>query len=165
MHRRRKHCSSSSSSCATTVPLPPTLGLGIRIVGVGLLWWVSGLSRRGLGPRRRQTGQFFYFFYFLFLFFTKIYFRVRNLHKYTPAAPLPGGRDLAARQPGGRGLSAKKVDKKLRRGPWRTGRPAAGRPALQAARHRGGRPPPSMPRSRSCPRDLVLRGHQAGATS
>ena len=50
----------------------------------------------------------FLFFYFLFLFFTKIYFRVRNLHEYMPAAPLPGGRDLAARLPGGRGLPAKK---------------------------------------------------------
>ena len=45
----------------------------------------------------------FLFLYFLFLFFTKIYFRYGNLQKYTPAAPLPGGRDLAARLPGGRG--------------------------------------------------------------
>jgi len=50
----------------------------------------------------------FLFLYFLFLFFTKIYFRFGNLQKYTPAATLPGGRDLAARQPGGRGFSAKK---------------------------------------------------------
>jgi len=74
------------------------------------------------------------------LFFTKIYFRVRNLDEYTPAAPLPGSRDLTARQPGGRGLSTKKLDKKLRRGPWRTGRPAAGRRAL-AARLQGDRSP------------------------
>ena len=77
-----------------------------------------------------RAGAVFLFLYFLFSFFTKIYFRVRNLHEYTPPAPLSGGR----------GLSAKKVDKKLRRGPWRTGRPAAGRPAL-AARLRGDRPP------------------------
>ena len=44
----------------------------------------------------------FLFFYFLFPFFTKIYFRFGNLQKYTPAAPLPGGRDLAARLGGGR---------------------------------------------------------------
>ena len=57
------------------------------------------------------------FFIFIFLFFTKIYFRVGNLQKYTPAVPLPGGRDLAARQPGGRGLSAKKDDKNCRQVP------------------------------------------------
>ena len=59
----------------------------------------------------------FLFLYFLFLFFTKIFFQFGNLQKYTPAAPLPGGRDLAARQPGGRGLSEKKDDKKLQTGP------------------------------------------------
>ena len=72
----------------------------------------------------------FLFLYFLFLFFTKIYFRFEILQKYTPAAPLPGGRDLAARQPGGRGLSAKKDDKKLQTGPWGP-----------VARHWDGRPP------------------------
>ena len=45
--------------------------------------------------------------FFIFVF-TKIYFRYGNLQKYTPAAQLPGGRDLAARQPGGRGFSEKK---------------------------------------------------------
>jgi len=39
----------------------------------------------------------FLFFHFLFSFFTKIYVRVPNLLEYTPAAPLPGGQDLAAR--------------------------------------------------------------------
>ena len=81
----------------------------------------------------------FLFLYFLFLFFTKIYFRFGNLQKYTPAAPLPGGRDLAARLPGGRGLSAKKEENKLRTGPWE---PAAGRPASQAARRRRPAHPP-----------------------
>jgi len=47
----------------------------------------------------------FLFLYFLFSFFTKIYFRFGNLQEYTPAAPLQGGRDLAARQRGGRGIS------------------------------------------------------------
>ena len=37
------------------------------------------------------AGRFFYI-YFSLLFFTKIYFRFRNLQKYTPSAPLPGGR-------------------------------------------------------------------------
>ena len=58
----------------------------------------------------------FLFFYFLFLFFIKIYFRFINLQKYTPAARLPGGRDLAARLPGGRGLPAKKDENKLQTG-------------------------------------------------
>ena len=58
---------------------------------------------------------------FLFLFFTKIYFRFGNLHKYTPAARLPGGR----------GLSAKK-EEKLQTGPWgrSPGCGAAGPPPL-----------------------------------
>ena len=73
---------------------------------------------------------------FLFLFFTKIYFRFGNLQEYTPAALLPGGRDLAARQRGGRGISEKISRRKLRAGPW--GRPAAGRPAL-ATRLQGDR--------------------------
>ena len=76
----------------------------------------------------------FLFLYFLFLFFTKIYFRFGNLQKYTPAARLPGGRDLAARLPGGRGLSAKKRRQKITDRSLGTGRPAAGRPAPQAAR-------------------------------
>ena len=45
--------------------------------------------------------------YFLFSFFTKIYFRFQNLQEYTPAAPLPGGRDLIAPLRGGRVFSAK----------------------------------------------------------
>ena len=56
----------------------------------------------------------FFFFYFLFSFFTKIYFRFRNLQEYTPAAPLPGGRDLVAPLRGGRGFSAKNFAKNLR---------------------------------------------------
>ena len=39
-------------------------------------------------------------FYFLFSFFTKIYFRFENLQEYTPAALLPGGRDLAVGRQG-----------------------------------------------------------------
>ena len=73
----------------------------------------------------------FLFFYFSILFFTKIYFCFRNLQEYTPAAPLLGGRDLAARQRGGRGISGKKNSRrKLRAGPWGP-----------VARQRSGRPP------------------------
>ena len=67
-----------------------------------------------------------FFLYFIFLFFTKIYFYFRNLQEYTPAAPLPGSR----------GISAKSFAENLRLGPWRTGRPTAGRLDL-AARLRG----------------------------
>ena len=70
----------------------------------------------------------FLFLYFLFLFFTKIYFRYGNLQKYTPTAPLPGGRDLAARQ---QGLIRKKRRKKI-----------ADRSLGPAAWLRGGRPSP-----------------------
>ena len=45
------------------------------------------------------------------MFFTKIYFRFGNLQKYTPAAQLPSGRDLAVRQRGGGGISEKKFTK------------------------------------------------------
>ena len=72
------------------------------------------------------------------MFFTKIYFYFRNLHEYTPATLLPDGRHLAAALPGGRGFSAKTFAENLRPGPWRTGRPAAGRLAPQAARQWGG---------------------------
>ena len=73
--------------------------------------------------------RFFLFLYFLFPFFTKIYFRFGNLQKYTPAARLPGGRDLAARLPGGRGLPVKKRRKQIADRSLGIGRPAAGRPA------------------------------------
>ena len=62
--------------------------------------------------------------FFLFSFSTKIYFRVRNLHEYTPAAPLPDGRDL----------SAKQINKILRRDPWSTRLPA-GRPPAHLRTH------------------------------
>jgi len=54
------------------------------------------------------------FFYFLFSFFTKIYFRFKNLQEYTPAAPLSGGRDLVAPLRGSRGFSAKIFAENLR---------------------------------------------------
>ena len=66
--------------------------------------------------------------------------------------------------PPGRGLSAKKVDKKLCRGPWRTGRPAAGRPALQAAQQRSDGPwplacgatgPPTLYKVLAAPHPLI----------
>jgi hypothetical protein len=79
---------------------------------------------------RLEVYAVFLFLYFLFLFFTKIYFRFGKLQKYTPAGPLPGGRDLAAQPPGGRGLSAKKRRQKIADRSLGTGRPAAGRPTL-----------------------------------
>ena len=94
--------------------------------------WVQHARRpcplRGCAPACTAMRAVFLFFYFLFLFFTKIYFRFRNLQKYTPTAPLPGGRDLAARQ---QGLIRKKRRKKI-----------ADRSLGPAARLRGGRPPP-----------------------
>ena len=80
----------------------------------------------------------FLFLYFLFSFFIKIYFRFGNLQEYTPAAPLPGGRDLAAPQREGRGISEKNFAKKIARRSLGAGRPAAGRPGL-AARLQGDR--------------------------
>ena len=84
-------------------------------------------------------GRFFYFYIFYFRFLQKIYFRFVNLQEYTPAAPLPGGRDLAARQRGGRGICEKIFRDKIARRSLGASRPAAGRPAL-AARPRGDRP-------------------------
>ena len=72
-----------------------------------------------------------------FLFFTKIFFHFRNLQKYTPAAPLPGGRDLAALQRAA-GAFLKKIAEKIAFWSLGAGRPAAGRPAL-AARLQGDR--------------------------
>ena len=82
--------------------------------------------------REKLTQRFFYFFYFSILFFTKIYFRFGNLQEYTPAAQLPGGRDLAARQRGGRGFCAKVFAQIFACRSLGAGRPAAGRPALAA---------------------------------
>ena len=96
------------------------------------------------GPEKTfgfRFGRFFYFFIFYFRFFTKIYFRFGNLQKYIPAAPLSGGRDLAARR---QGLKCKKKKKKNYRQVPGAGRPAAGRTAPLAARQRGGRPPATL---------------------
>ena len=90
------------------------------MIATSLVGWISGGGGAAV----------FLFFYFLFMFFTKIYYQFGNLQKYTPAVPLPAGRDLAARQPGGRGLSAKKDEKKLQTGPLGP-----------VARQPGGRPP------------------------
>ena len=87
-------------------------------------------------PINRSGG--FFIFYFLFSFFTKIYFCFRNLQEYTPAAPLPGDRDLVAPLRGGRGFCAKTFVKIFARRSLGAGRPAAGRPAL-AARLQGDR--------------------------
>ena len=88
---------------------------------------------------------------FYFCFFTKIYFYFRNLQEYTPAGPLPGGRDLVAPLRGGRGFFVKILRNFLQKSPWRTGRPAAGRPAPQAAQQRGGGPRPPGSRAADSP--------------
>ena len=88
------------------------------------------------------------FFIFLFLFFTKIYFRFQNLQEYTPAAPLPGGRDLVAPLRGGRVFFIKILRNFLQKSPWRTGRPVAGRPAPRPPSSRAagpGRPAAGRP--------------------
>ena len=82
----------------------------------------------------------FFIFFIFFSFFTKIYFRFGNLQEYTPAAPLPGA--PVARPQGGRGIFEKKFAEKITRRSLWAGRPAAGRPAPQAAWQRGGRPWP-----------------------
>ena len=67
-----------------------------------------------------RTWAVFLFFYFLFPFFTKIYFRFKNLQKYT-------------RPPGSRAARAnlqKKIQQKIADRSLGSGRPAAGRPAL-----------------------------------
>ena len=108
------------------MPFPFRIGANerrARIFQTGLYmgWRMHGPSKA-----------FFYIFIFFIFVFTKIYVRLRNLHEYTPTAPLPGGRDLASRQPSDRDLNAKKKKKKNYRqvpGDRSPGRPAAGRPA------------------------------------
>ena len=100
-----------------------------------LMRWQRQRGREAEKSRHREAAVFL-FFYFLFQFFTKIYFRFGNLQKYTSSAPLLCGRDPAARR---QGLTCKKKRKKLQTGPWG---PVARQPGSQAARLRGGRPPP-----------------------
>ena len=85
----------------------------------------------GPGPNELRFRIFavFIFLYFLFSFFTKIYFRFGNLQEYTPGAPLPGGRDLAASLRSDSGFCAKTFAKIFARRSLGAGRPAAGRPA------------------------------------
>ena len=81
--------------------------------------------------------------FFISIFFISVFYKnIFSIWKFTeiyPAAQLPGGRDLAARQPGGRGFSAKKNTKNNCRQVPGTGRPAAGRPA-PPGRPAAGRP-------------------------
>ena len=89
-------------------------------------------------PLVRGARGFFIFLFFIFVFYKNIF----SIWKFTgiyPAAPLPGGRDLAARQRGGRGISEKNFVEKIARRSLGAGHPTAGRPAL-AARLRGDRP-------------------------
>ena len=109
------------------------------------------------GPARHDQVAVFLFFYFLFLFFTKIYFRFQNLQEYTPAAPLPGGRDLVAPLRGGRDFTAK-IFAETPGGPvaqQRSGRPprppgsgeeGPGRPAAGRPPPRGSRPSFTSPK-------------------
>ena len=81
--------------------------------------------------------RFFYFYIFYFRFLQKYIF---DLEIYRNILRQRGDRDLAARQPGGRVYPEKKRRQKIADRSLGTGRPAAGRPAPQAARQRGGRP-------------------------
>ena len=99
---------------------------GSKYTAIGPILARLGPARHEMVPNGRG---FFYFFIFYFCFLQKIYFRFGKLQKYTPAARLPGGQDLAARLPGGRGLSAKKKTIKNCRqvpGDWPPGSGAAG---------------------------------------
>ena len=82
----------------------PWSGLPCRPVGTA-----TGHEPARRGSQLLRLLAVFLFLYFLFSFFTKIYFWFGNLQEYTPAAQLPGGRDLAARQRGGRGIYEKKI--------------------------------------------------------
>ena len=82
---------------------------------------------------------FFIFIFFIFVFYKNIF----DLEIYMNIPRPPRCRAAGTWPPGSRAAGAylqKKVDKKLRRGPWRTGRPAEERQAV-AARLRGDRPP------------------------
>ena len=91
------------------------------------------LNSQYAGPCRPKAKKaVFYFIIFYFRFLQKYIFMFQ-IYMNIP------------RPPGSRAADAylqKKVDKKLRRGPCRTDRPAAGRPALQAARQRDSGPWP-----------------------
>ena len=84
----------------------------------------------------------FLFFIFYFRFLQKYIF---DLEIYMNIPRPPRCRAAGTWPPRSRAAGAylqKKVDKKLRRGPWRTGRSAAGLSALQAARQRDSGPWP-----------------------
>ena len=77
----------------------------------------------------------FLFFYFLFSFFTKYIFD-SEIYKNIPRPPRYRA---AGTWPPGRGIYEKKFAEKIARRSLGAGRPAAGRPAPQAARQLGGR--------------------------
>ena len=81
-------------------------------------------------------------------FFIFIFFYFRFLQKYI--SDLEIYRNIP-RQLGGKGLSEKKRRKKIFRQVPGAGRPAAGRPAPQAAQQRGGRPWPPGCRATGSP--------------
>ena len=97
-----------------------------KITPPHLAYFTSGHAEQ----KSNHQGRFFLFLYFLFSFFTKIYVRVRNLHEYTPAAPLSGGRAFL-----------QKISRKI----------CARVPEGPAARQRGGRPPGRPPAGRRAP--------------
>ena len=83
----------------------------------------------------------FYFYIFQFCFLQKYIF-VFEIYRNIPRPPrcrTAGTWPPRCRAAGV--FSAKLFVENLRPGPWRTGRPAAGRPAPQVARQRGGRLP------------------------
>jgi len=76
-----------------------------------LLTQLLGLGLTGHLPasnnNMREGSGFFIFIFYIFVFYKNIF----SIWKFTgiyPAAPLPGGQDLAARQRGGRGIFEKK---------------------------------------------------------
>jgi len=85
-----------------------------------------------MGQQREDSHGFFIFLFFNFVLYKNIFL----FSKFTGI--YPGCRAAGTPLPGGRGFSTKTFTENLRPGPWRTGHPAAGRPALQAARQWGG---------------------------
>ena len=105
-------------------------------------------ARQAAQPARGKrpgagASQAVFLFFILYSCLLQKYIFVFEIYMNIPRPPCC--RAAGTWPPGSRAVGVylqKKVDKKLRRGPWRTGRPAAGRPTLQAARQRSGGPWP-----------------------
>ena len=98
--------------------------------------------------------RFFLFLYFLFLFFTKIYFRFGNLQKYTPAAPLPGGRGLSSKKKTTKNCAEVPGGPAARQRGGQPSRPP-GRGAAGPGRPPAGRPPPTLYKVLAAPHPLI----------